>query len=155
MSRRHRVSRPSESGQDLVEFALLLPLLLLLLFGIIEFGIAVFSYNTTANVGREVARYGSVHPDATAVATFVGQPETFTGPPSDFSESIQRWTHGLSGNLTITPTLVAGGPLASTIQVTVTYEYRFLTGPIIEVLSGRRTLDLRTVTTMYTERPVN
>ncbi len=54
-------------GQGLVEFALLLPLLLLLLLGIIEFGIAVFAYNTTANVGREVARYGVVHPDPTAI----------------------------------------------------------------------------------------
>ncbi len=52
----------SQRGQQLVEFALLLPLLLLLLFGIIEFGIAVFRYNTIANVSREVARYGIVHP---------------------------------------------------------------------------------------------
>ncbi|MCU0522401.1 MAG: pilus assembly protein [Anaerolineae bacterium] len=155
MSRRYRGSRSSESGQDLVEFALLLPLLLLVLFGIIEFGIAVFAYNTTANVGREVARYGSVHPVAGEIQTFIGRPADYTGAPSTYSESVQRWTRGLTGNLTITPTLVAGGPLSSTIQVTVTYEYRFLTGPIIEVLSGRRTLDLRTVTTMYTERPVN
>ena len=51
----------SQRGQQLVEFALLLPLLLLCLLGIIEFGIAVFRYDTIANASREIARYGIVH----------------------------------------------------------------------------------------------
>lgn len=152
----------SESGQELVEFALLLPLLLAILFGIIEFGIAVFAYNTTANVGREIARYGAIHPNNTEIQTFIattadfsGSPPFFSGTPSKLKPEVQRWTRGLTGNLTITPTLTNNGPLSSTIQVSVTYEYRFFAGPIVQILAGRQTMDLRTVTTMFTERAVD
>ena len=51
-----------EAGQELVEFALILPLLLLLFLGIIEFGRAILAYNTIANAAREGARYGIVDP---------------------------------------------------------------------------------------------
>jgi hypothetical protein len=49
----------------LVEFALILPLLLLLFFGIIEVGRLMLSYNTIANAAREGARYGIVDPTNT------------------------------------------------------------------------------------------
>ena len=52
-----------EAGQELVEFALILPLLLLLFLGIIEFGRAILAYNTIANAAREGARYGIVDPN--------------------------------------------------------------------------------------------
>lgn len=51
-----------EAGQELVEFALILPLLLLLFLGIIEVGRLMLSYNTIANAAREGARYGIVDP---------------------------------------------------------------------------------------------
>jgi Flp pilus assembly protein TadG len=50
----------SEKGQVLIEFALVLPLLLLLLFGIIEFGRAFFQKNMTINAAREGARFAAV-----------------------------------------------------------------------------------------------
>jgi hypothetical protein len=43
--------------------------------------------------------------------------------------------------------------IASTIQVTVTYEYHFLTGPMIRAVGGDPILDLQAVTTMFTEVP--
>jgi Flp pilus assembly protein TadG len=133
-------------GQGLVEFALILPLLLLLLLGIIEFGIAVYAYNTTANVGREVARYGVVHPDPTAIAYWIDE-------EGGFSPEIQRWTTGLiTSTLMITPTCASTGPLSNTVQVTVTYKHQFLTGPVIIALGGNDELDLQTVTTMFAER---
>ena len=54
-----------EAGQELVEFALILPLLLLLFFGIIEVGRLMLSYDTIANTAREGARYGIVDPSNT------------------------------------------------------------------------------------------
>ena len=144
----------SEQGQDLVEFALLLPLLLLLLLGIIEFGIAVFDYNSIANVGREVARYGSVHPSESTLEKFI-----FVDDKTEYTEDIKRWTRGLLNDtetLSITYALDndddQGSVLSSTVQVTVTYKYQFLTGPVILALGGNSTLDLRAVSTMYTER---
>lgn len=43
----------------MVEFALVLPLLLLLMFGIIEFGRLLFVYSGVVTASREAARYGS------------------------------------------------------------------------------------------------
>lgn len=47
-------------GAAAVEFALVLPLLLLLLFGIIEFSIALYDKALITNASREAARYGVV-----------------------------------------------------------------------------------------------
>lgn len=46
-------------AQSMVEFALGLPLLLLILFGFAEVGIAVMKYNIVANVARDGARFAS------------------------------------------------------------------------------------------------
>lgn len=46
----------NEDGVSAVEFALVLPILLLILLGILEFGLILFTYNSTQNVSRDVAR---------------------------------------------------------------------------------------------------
>lgn len=46
-----------QSGAVAVEMALLLPLLVLLLFGITEFGRAIYQYNALAKAVRDSARY--------------------------------------------------------------------------------------------------
>lgn len=50
----------SESGASAVEFALLLPLLMMILFGIIEFGMALYRQSILTNASREGARLGIV-----------------------------------------------------------------------------------------------
>jgi len=49
-------------GQGFVEFALILPVLLLLLLGIIEFGYVFAAYSGMFNAAREGTRYGVVNP---------------------------------------------------------------------------------------------
>ncbi len=51
----------AEEGQNIVEFALLLPLLLYLLLGIIQFGFIFAAYLTLNNAVREGARWGSIY----------------------------------------------------------------------------------------------
>lgn len=48
-------------GQTLVETALVLPLLLMVVFGIIILGIGVFYQQQVTNAAREAARYASIH----------------------------------------------------------------------------------------------
>ncbi|MEJ2352363.1 MAG: pilus assembly protein [Anaerolineales bacterium] len=48
----------SKAGQGMVEFALTLPVLMLLMLGIIEFGRLLFTYSAVTTAGREAARYG-------------------------------------------------------------------------------------------------
>lgn len=50
-----------ERGQALVELAMLLPILLIILLGIIDFGRVFYAYVTITNAAREGARYGSLH----------------------------------------------------------------------------------------------
>ncbi len=57
MSRTHA---ESASGQGLVEFALVIPVILLLFLGIFDLGRAIFAFNTVANAAREGARVAAV-----------------------------------------------------------------------------------------------
>lgn len=50
------------SGQALVEFALILPLLFFMMVIIIDFGRALYVQTALQNGAREGARFGSVHP---------------------------------------------------------------------------------------------
>lgn len=50
----------NERGQSLVEFALILPLILLILMGILEFGILLNSYLSINHASKEGARLGAL-----------------------------------------------------------------------------------------------
>ena len=50
----------SQKGATAVEFAIILPLLLLMIFGIIEFGLFLFNRHVITNAVREAARAGIV-----------------------------------------------------------------------------------------------
>ena len=62
MSNRPRTrSRRRSRGQSLVEFALIFPIIVLLVVGFVEIGRAVFAYNTIANAARQGARVAIVN----------------------------------------------------------------------------------------------
>jgi len=56
-----RTTRRPDRGQSLVEFALVLPLFLLLIFGVIDGGRAIFAWNQMSQVARAVARVASTN----------------------------------------------------------------------------------------------
>lgn len=53
------------SGQELAEFAIVLPLLLLVAFGVLDLGRIFHAAITITNAAREGARYGIIHSDDT------------------------------------------------------------------------------------------
>ncbi|HLE59087.1 MAG TPA: TadE family protein, partial [Candidatus Limnocylindria bacterium] len=55
----------SRRGQTLVEFALILPIFLLVLVGIFDMGRAVYAYNTISNASRQAVRLGIVDQNVT------------------------------------------------------------------------------------------
>ena len=68
----------AQKSQALIEFALISPVLLLLLFGIIDIGRAVFYYDTLSHAAREGARTAVIASNplptnATVLATVTGQ----------------------------------------------------------------------------------
>jgi hypothetical protein len=52
----------SERGQSLVEFAISLTVIMMLLAGAVEFGIALFQFVQLRDAAQEGALYGSIHP---------------------------------------------------------------------------------------------
>jgi Flp pilus assembly protein TadG len=65
--RGRRRSRNRSRGQSLVEFAMVIPIIVLLVAVFIEIGRAVFAFNTIANAARQGARVAAVNqlPDVT------------------------------------------------------------------------------------------
>jgi hypothetical protein len=56
------VTRPGRTrGQALAEFALVFPIFVLVLFGIISLGLWVFYQQQLSNAAREAARYAAIH----------------------------------------------------------------------------------------------
>ncbi len=58
-----KISALKDQGQGMAEFAIVFPLLLLLLMGIFEFGRVMFSYSIAIAAAREAARYGAAIQD--------------------------------------------------------------------------------------------
>ena len=50
-----------EKGTSIVEFAVIFPLLFLLIFGIVEFGVLMYDKAILTNASREGARFGAVY----------------------------------------------------------------------------------------------
>src|ERR1700694_1573807 len=66
MLRNTSTRRRRQSAQSLTEFALILPVLMLILLGVVDFGRVFYYWTSIANAAREGARYGTTHPSAVA-----------------------------------------------------------------------------------------
>src|SRR2546428_11114456 len=74
-------ARQGERGQALVEFALLLPLMLLIITGLFDVARAVWQENTLAYAAREGTRYAIVHGSAGSPPAGPPNPERRGAPP--------------------------------------------------------------------------
>jgi Flp pilus assembly protein TadG len=66
---RRPTNRAARKGQGLVEFALVLPLILLLIMGVVDLGRGIFAFNEVANAAREGGRTGIVNQTLTDIRT--------------------------------------------------------------------------------------
>jgi len=60
---KHRSNKKTFRAQTMVEFALVLPILMVMLIGMLEVGRMVFTYITIASASREAVRYGAASGD--------------------------------------------------------------------------------------------
>ena len=67
----NRQQKNFKYGQELVEYALILPLFLILILGILDLGRVVYYYSAMQNVVREGARYGSIHLEDDGIETTI------------------------------------------------------------------------------------
>ncbi len=123
-----------EGGQSLVEFALVLPIFLLVLCAIVDFGMAFHAWITVTNSAREGGRLGAVHPALDAV----GSPCYGQGSLDQCIEGKVRDTAGALGDdLEVTVTNAEGLP-GESVVVDVSYDYSLITplAGIVGVVSG-------------------
>jgi Flp pilus assembly protein TadG len=147
----------SQRGAELIEFALIFPLLLLVLLGIIDFGFLFQRYEILTNATREGARMAVLPGYATAdVKTRVcayliaGQIPTTGCPgatPTNPAVTVTDQTIALGGGL---------APL-QVKNVTLTYTHNFMfIGPIVGLMGGSWN-NVKAITTsavMRTEVPL-
>lgn len=107
-----------QKGQALVEFAIVLPILLLLVMGILQFGMMLNSYLTIENAAREGARTGIIGSSDSEIQNLI----ISTSPNLDPAKL----------KVTITPSGAARKP-GDTLTVKVTYNYELIV-PIISNL---------------------
>jgi Flp pilus assembly protein TadG len=78
-------ARRRTRGQTLAEFALVFPILLVMLMGVFDFGRAIFLYNSLTNAAREGARLAIVNQDETRIGQRV-QDMAFTGSVTNLGD---------------------------------------------------------------------
>jgi hypothetical protein len=62
----------NQRGQATVEFALAIPLFIILLLGVLDLGMAIYRVNGSSEAAREIARAASVHPCIVNTACVLG-----------------------------------------------------------------------------------
>jgi len=128
-----------ERGQDLVEYALVLPLFLFLALSIIELSLLFFDYVTVSNAAREGARAGIV-----AVSDICDR-----ACVDALAESAARdMTVGLIADRL---DVLVTHPDVDVVQVEVQYSAPLLTRMIVEAVGGAGSVELSSIATMMSE----
>lgn len=146
-----RAARPcrEERGAELVEYALVLPLLLVLLVGLLDFAMAYHIKQKLSNAAREGARLGASQgiiditqtnpPSVQAINDTVVAYLTDAGVNTSFIGSTMQpaggftWTYYSAGSYglrvqRIVNVPISGGGTKSATQVTLTYPYNWTFG---------------------------
>ncbi len=132
--RRSRDILREERGQSLVEFALMVPVLLLLIVGLIDIGQGLQAYVALGNAVRETARETAVHG---AAASSKWGP---TANDANVTTSVRSRAVGLDGSaITVTSSWPSGSNAqGNEAVITATYTFR----PAASALIGGVTLPL-------------
>jgi Flp pilus assembly protein TadG len=129
----------SEKGQDLVEYALVLPLFILLVLSVVEFGYLFLQYNTVTNAAREGARAGIL--PVTTSCNLACQDAKATAAANTFAAAAGLHLSDL--NVTV------NHPSTTQVRVEVSYTTRFMTTPLMAVIGSADSFTLQSTATMF------
>lgn len=125
----------SERAAAMVEFAIVLPILLLLVFGIIDFGRALYTLNNLTAAVREGARLAS---------TQISPDPTTGGSMSAVSTAVTNYVVGFGGNSgppTISETFSGAPPNMQSVTVQIV-NYPFTPITPLASLAGLGTIQM-------------
>jgi len=137
-----------ESGATLVEFALVTPVLILVLVASLDFARALNAYVTVTNASREAARYAIVHPLASdsSIEAFVAtrivplDPAALNVTAVYAQAPVATWRSFADWS--------SLAPSEWTVTVRVTYRWdaaTWMVGRFFSAASGSRTFDVSSV----------
>ena len=118
--------RRSQRGQSLAEFAMVVPVFLILLFGVVDFSLGLKAWLTVTNASREGARVLVLGQSCTQVT------DQARNVASSLSPAV---------SVTITPSSCTGSS-GDAMTVTVSYTYNSITplGNFVNLLTGPITM---------------
>ena len=111
----------AESGQTLVEFALGALLFFTVLFGTVEFGLAVWRYNMVSNLAQEGARWALVRGSTSSI---------LRASNSD----VQKYVQGRAPGMTVTVTTPLGAPSALKPGEMVSVKVQMAVAPLTQLI---------------------
>ena len=132
--------RQRSRGQALVEFALVLPIFLMLLLGVFDLGRMIYMYNGVAEAARELARVTSV---------YTGSPTLGNAPQTTAVLATQKGLIPGLGNPTFTCVDIDGSVSTATcvagmqVKVEIVAPYQ----PVTPILSMVGTVNLKSSST--------
>lgn len=130
----------SENGAVLVEFVIVFPLLIILIFGTIEFGILLYNKAVLTNASREGAREGVIYVHKSGADGTLDTADDIYHPSSqNIRDKVKAYaqTHLITfgddiledNDITINPDDPENGISGKSLTVTVNYRYDFLLIP--------------------------
>jgi hypothetical protein len=146
-----RPGREHSSGQELVEYAIIFPVLMLLLLGIIEFGRIIYSYNAITNAAREGTRLAILPTKKAQLANAVGlTPPVRCDSAAAANEIIARVCERAMALSRPDLYVTVSQPDPQIVQIQVEYRGPFLTNLILQAVQSGG-LRLQTAATMRLE----
>lgn len=113
--------RRSDAGQALVEFALVLPIFLVLTFGLVDFGRGFYTWLLLTNAAREGARAGAVQSTSTEISNkvYLSYCSSLPATPGNCSLNPSKMSAPGITN--------AQGPRGEQVTVSLTFDFDFVT----------------------------
>ena len=121
------------AGQAMVEFSLSIILFLVLVMGVVDFGMSIYKYNGVSEAAREIARVASVHQGS---LTFGSSTEitSVVATQKKLIPDLSSPTFTCTDVSGVAVTLVSGKcPTTAFVNVTITAPYRPAT-PVVAVI---------------------
>jgi Flp pilus assembly protein TadG len=114
-------------GTSVTELAMVLPVVLVFVFGAIDFAQVMFAYGTVSDAARAGARYAIAHGAASS------QPAGPTANDANVAAVVQFYAFGLgSSNVTATSTWTLGtNAIGSPVNVTASYTCKLTVGRLV------------------------